>query len=238
MTAPFLQGGDKPPNAHFTNRQAISKSGESPFRAGLYHPPQTRNLLPVHKQSIPNKMALQPKIWTTLVHPILTVPGAHLKLTWHLRNTGHPNSPDEHWVNPVIISILFCKSIAASAFLDPPQLAKGNSSIENGSSESGETVTHGGGVLTGDEILLRTKFDLDAHEERYEYLSETVHEPVFAGESIDAVTEFVVPERLGRYWGCFKVLHEKGPEFYCAFRYRVPRRCFPCPRFHYFLRGV
>ena len=94
--------------------------------------------------------------------------------------------------------------------------------------ESGEFAMSGGGVMSGDEILLRTKFDLDTHEERYEYLSETVYEPVFAGESIDAVTEFVVPEQRGRYWGCFKVLRAKDPEFYCAFRYEFPWCPFPC----------
>jgi hypothetical protein len=76
--------------------------------------------------------------------------------------------------------------------------------------------------MGGDEILLRTKFDLEAHEERYEYLSETVCDPVSAGETIDAIAEFVVPGCPGRYWGCFKVLRQNNPEFYCAFRYHPP----------------
>lgn len=72
--------------------------------------------------------------------------------------------------------------------------------------------------VPGDQVLLRTKYDMDVHEERYEYLTETVKEPVIAGETLDVVAEFNVPEEIGRYWGCFKVLREGEQEFYCAFR--------------------
>jgi hypothetical protein len=73
--------------------------------------------------------------------------------------------------------------------------------------------------LNGEEVLLRTKYDLDAHEGRYEYLTETVEEGVAAGESLEVSAEIVVPEgAVGRYWGCFKVVREGEREFYCAFR--------------------
>jgi hypothetical protein len=94
--------------------------------------------------------------------------------------------------------MLICKSAPASAML--------------GTYDDDDTA------IPGDEILLRTKFDLDAHKDRYEYLTETVLEPVVAGESVDVSAEIVVPEGIGRYWGCFKVLREGEREFYCAFK--------------------
>jgi hypothetical protein len=131
-------------------------------------------------------------------------------------------------MNPVIISMLLCRDSAASAFLDP--FAQLGTSDEMGAQFKMGEIGFSGGVLGGgmggDEILLRTKFDLDAHEERYEYLSETVCDPVSAGETIDAVAEFVVPDCPGRYWGCFKVLRQNNPEFYCAFRYHPPLSTF------------
>ena len=81
------------------------------------------------------------------------------------------------------------------------------------------------GQISGDQVLLRTKCDMDTHEERYEYLTETVYEPVVGGESVDVVAEIGVPGNLcGRYWGCFKVLREGERDFYCAFRF-----------YHYFI---
>jgi hypothetical protein len=75
-----------------------------------------------------------------------------------------------------------------------------------------------GSLIPADQVLLRTKYDLDAHEERYEYLSETVGESIVAKESIDVVAEIGAPEELGCYWGCFKVLREGEGEFYCVFK--------------------
>ena len=75
-----------------------------------------------------------------------------------------------------------------------------------------------GSQLPGDQVLLRTKHDLQAHEERYDYLTEMVSEDVDPGESLDVTTEVSVGD-VGRYWGCFKVLREDEKEFYCAFRY-------------------
>jgi hypothetical protein len=97
--------------------------------------------------------------------------------------------------------MLVCKSSPASAFL--------------GAWTEGEE-------MEGDEILLRTKFDLDAHEERYEYLTETLAEGIAGGEFVNVRAEIGVPEQVGRYWGCFKVLREGEREFYCAFRYSSP----------------
>jgi len=62
--------------------------------------------------------------------------------------------------------MLVCKSSPASAFL--------------GAWTEGDE-------MEGDEILLRTKFDLDAHEERYEYLTETLGEGIAGGEFESAV---------------------------------------------------
>ena len=92
--------------------------------------------------------------------------------------------------------MLVCKSSPASAFL---------------------------GAWTDDEmeaetVLLRTKFDLDSHEERYEYLAETLAEGIGAGEFVNVSAEIGVPREMGRYWGCFKVIREGEREFYCAFR--------------------
>jgi len=98
----------------------------------------------------------------------------------------------------MILSMLICKTPAASAILG--------------------TYNDNDAAIPGDEILLRTKFDLDAHEDRYEYLTETVLEPVVAGESVNVSAEISVPEEIGRYWGCFKVLREGEREFYCAFK--------------------
>ena len=97
--------------------------------------------------------------------------------------------------------MLVCKSSPASAFL--------------GAWSEDET-------LTGDEVLLRTKFDLDAHEVRYEYLSETLAEGIAGGEFVNVSAEIGVPEQVGWYWGCFKILREGEREFYCAFRYTSP----------------
>lgn len=94
--------------------------------------------------------------------------------------------------------MLVCKSSPASAFL--------------GAWSEDET-------LTGDDVLLRTKFDLDAHEGRYEYLSETLAEGIASGEFVNVSAQIAVPGQVGRYWGCFKVLREGEREFYCAFRY-------------------
>lgn len=74
------------------------------------------------------------------------------------------------------------------------------------------------GYLPGDQVLLRTKYDLEAHEGRYEYLTETVEGGVLGGEKLEVTAEIVVPEVVGRYWGCFKVVREGQREFYCAFR--------------------
>jgi hypothetical protein len=96
----------------------------------------------------------------------------------------------------MIISMLLCKSSPASAIL-------------------GAWTDDS---LNGDQVLLRTKYDLDVHEGRYEYLTETLGEPVVPGESVDVSAEVNVPEGIGRYWGCFKVLREGEREFYCAFK--------------------
>jgi hypothetical protein len=74
-------------------------------------------------------------------------------------------------------------------------------------------------TLTGDDVLIRTKFDLDAHEARYEYLTETVEEAVVAGETLEVTAEMSVPAPLGRYWACFKVLRQGEKDFYCSFVY-------------------
>ena len=75
--------------------------------------------------------------------------------------------PIHAWSPPMIISMLFCKSSAASAIL-------------------GAWTDDS---LNGDQVLLRTKYDLDVHEGRYEYLTETVEEPVVPGESVDVSAE-------------------------------------------------
>ena len=95
--------------------------------------------------------------------------------------------------------MLVCKSSPASSFL--------------GAWSSDDDM------LSGEEVLLRTKFDLDAHEGRYEYLTETLAEGIAGGEFVNVSAEIGVPEQMGRYWGCFKVLREGEREFYCAFRY-------------------
>src|SRR5436305_10022827 len=119
-----------------------------------YKPPhQILNLTPP-KQTIPTFTTLQPKYWTILPIPIFTRPLSLLNLTWHLHNP----SP-----SPMIISMLLSRSSPASAFL-------------------GAHFNDVEQMMDGGEILLRTKFDLDYHEERYEYLTETVLEPV---ESVD-----------------------------------------------------
>lgn len=74
-------------------------------------------------------------------------------------------------------------------------------------------------TLTGDEVLVRTKFDLEAHEARYEYLTETVEEAVVAGETLEVTAEMSAPPSLGRYWACFKVLRHGEKDFYCSFAY-------------------
>jgi hypothetical protein len=76
-----------------------------------------------------------------------------------------------------------------------------------------------GATISGDEVLIRTKYDLDAHEGRYEYLTETVEEAVVSGETLEVTAEMVVPSSLGRYWGCFKVLRQGEKDFYCSFTY-------------------
>jgi hypothetical protein len=93
--------------------------------------------------------------------------------------------------------MLMCKSSPASAIL-----GAWSDSVE----------------VPGETVLLRTKYDLDVHDERYEYLTETVNEGVVPGESVDVVAEIIAPSELGRYWGCFKVIREGEREFYCAFR--------------------
>lgn len=74
-------------------------------------------------------------------------------------------------------------------------------------------------TISGDEVLVRTKHDLDAHEDRYEYLTETVEEAVVSGETVEVTAEMGVPSTLGRYWGCFKVLRQGEKDFYCSFVY-------------------
>jgi hypothetical protein len=76
-----------------------------------------------------------------------------------------------------------------------------------------------GTTISGDEVLIRTKHDLDAHEERYEYLTETVEDAVVSGETLEVTAELGVPSELGRYWGCFKVLRHGKKDFYCSFVY-------------------
>jgi hypothetical protein len=73
--------------------------------------------------------------------------------------------------------------------------------------------------IPGDQVLLRTKYDLDTHEERYEYLTERVEEDVQPDEAVEVSAEFQVPGETGRYWGCFKVDREGEREFYCSFTY-------------------
>jgi hypothetical protein len=140
----------------------------------------------------PRPSTISQRVWSTLSSPILTSPNANLKLTWHLHNP----SPRQ-WIPPIVLSMLICKHPVASAML--------------GATE--------GSLIPADQILLRTKFDLDAHEERYEYLSETVLESIISGESIDVVAEISIPSQLGNYWGCFKIFQETDKEFYCVFRY-------------------
>jgi hypothetical protein len=132
-----------------------------------------------------------PNVWSTLTAPILTSPNAHLKLTWHLHN---PSSAP--WVAPIVLSVLICKDPGASAML-------------------------GASPMPADQVLLRTKYDLDAHGDRYDYLSETLLDSIAAGESIDVAAEIGVPEVLGCYWGCFKVLRQGQGEFYCVFRHEL-----------------
>lgn len=181
----------------FPKRKRQSSQSEPQFSS----PPSTNNrkYLPPHqfvqpppRIAIPTITTLQPKIWTTIPSPIVTTPKSLLKLTWHLCNP----SPIHAWSPPMIISMLLCKSSAASAIL-------------------GAWTDDS---LNGDQVLLRTKYDLDVHEGRYEYLTETVEEPVVPGESVDVSAELNVPEGIGRYWGCFKVLREGEREFYCAFK--------------------
>jgi hypothetical protein len=74
------------------------------------------------------------------------------------------------------------------------------------------------GELSAEDILLRTKYDLEGHEARYEYLTETVLEGIVGGEGLEVSTEVGVPRGVGKYWGCFKVVREAEREFYCAFR--------------------
>ena len=76
----------------------------------------------------------------------------------------------------MIISVLISKSSPASAFLG---------------SHFDEFE------LEGSEVLLRTKYDLDYHEEKYVYLTETVLESV---ESVDVTCEVKVPKEIGKYW--------------------------------------
>jgi hypothetical protein len=75
------------------------------------------------------------------------------------------------------------------------------------------------GYLPGDQVLLRTKYDLEAHEGRYEYLTETVDGGVLAGEKLKVTAKIIVPEIVGMYWRCFKVVREGEKDFFCAFRY-------------------
>jgi len=76
-------------------------------------------------------------------------------------------------------------------------------------------------AIQGDQILLRTKYDLDTHEERYEYLTERVEEGVKPGESVEVSADVQIPGESGRYWGCFKVDRNGEPEFYCSFTYEI-----------------
>jgi hypothetical protein len=131
------------------------------------------------------------RIWTQLTSPFHSVPKSSLRLTWHLQNpTSFP------WKPPIVLSMLLCKSSAASAML-------------------GAWTDNSG--PSGEQILLRTKGDLRAHEGRYEYLMETVSAPVMSGEMVEVTAEIAVPEIPGCYWGCFKVARE-SEELYCAFK--------------------
>ena len=132
------------------------------------------------------------RTWTTLTSPIFSSPNSTLKLTWYLHN------PTLHsWTPPIILSMLICKSSPASAMFG----AWTNSD------------------LAGDQVLLRTKCDLQSHEDRYEYLTETLDEPITSGEAVEISAEIAVPEMPARYWGCFKIDREGEREFYCAFRF-------------------
>jgi len=73
--------------------------------------------------------------------------------------------------------------------------------------------------ISGEQVLLRTKYDLESHAERYEYLTERVEEGVEPGEAVEVSAEIQVPGQTGRYWGCFKVDREGEREFYCSFTY-------------------
>ena len=149
---------------------------------------------PPSKRPNPTITTMQPKIWTTLASPILTTPNTSLKLTWHLQNTATTS-----WSSPIIFRMLVCKSSPASAMF--------------GSWTESQ--------IPGEQVLLRMKFDLDAHEGRYDYMTETVYDEVVPGESLDVVAEFTAPDEIGRYWGCFKILTEDEKEFFCAFRLSV-----------------
>lgn len=74
-------------------------------------------------------------------------------------------------------------------------------------------------TISGDEVLIRTKYDLEAHGDRYEYLTETVDEPVVSEETLEVTAEMGVPSALGRYWGCFKIIRQGEKDFYCSFVY-------------------
>jgi hypothetical protein len=131
------------------------------------------------------------RIWTQLNSPFHSAPNSTLKLTWHLQN---PTSFT--WKPPVILSMLLCNSSSASAML-------------------GAWADNSG--VSGDQVLSRTKKDLQVHADRYEYLLETIRDPVMARETVKVTAEIAVPAIAGSYWGCFKIERE-GEELYCAFR--------------------
>jgi hypothetical protein len=205
MVPPIIRNRRFPPSTKLKSQSrpgtasgatSVLASADSQPHPQQEAPLQPQFVLPINTTPIP----LQPKIWTNLSSPVIAFPSSVLKVTWHLHNPTL-----QTWSPPIILSMLLCKSSPASAMFGAWDPDDGNNNT--------------GTAISGDQVLIRTKHDLDVHEERYEYLTETVEDAVVSGETLEVTAELGVPSELGRYWGCFKVLRHGKKDFYCSFVY-------------------